>query len=519
MGQVNGTHTRKLHYIRLGFTALLLIAGCASPDFKKGMDAYSQNRCELAYQYFKKVPGIPKAGSELADGMAKATACIAEANMSQAIALQSAANSLPMPMAEKDYFRVLEIMEKATCKYKESLDYAKMFDSTSGAGATQLHKLEYLAELKQTYGQQLRKRQVYHLLSTAAGHAEAGAYESAISELQKALLKEGGSMSSRENKKIKEQLVVAKCQHIRNQIKMKNWSSVQFALAALDTGEFEGIESDLVQCVKSEYVSAYCRATLEKSEKYFREYNLKKALGVLDSMGNISNSTVKERRHQLKLYQNIINDAFKKADAAYEKKIQKYSGYLTPELACDITEISIHKLQFVMDDDGLKKYLNSEKIGENSLHNILKDGLKNAFTIRDISSNALRVKYLIRCPNEERWHIRMEMWLEKKGVALFNKNDEATTDTFEIYQGWGPFKKIYPGQIRVLNSVMEDLARKNIDFFTPFGRCKNHIIAEFAKVCIENITVKDITLSDFNILKQIIEKNARTDVPYVFKPS
>jgi len=502
--------------IRLACTALLLIVGCASPDFKKGMDAYYQNRCELAYQYFKKVPGIPKAGSELADGMAKATGCIAEANMSQAIALQITANSLPMPMAEKDYFRVLQIMEKAICKYKESLDYAKLFDPTSGA--TQRHKLEYLAELKQTYEQQLRKRQVHHMLSTAIAHAEAGEYESAVSELQKALLKEDGSISSREKKKIKEQLVVAKCQHIRNQIKMKDWSSVQFALAALDTGEFEGIESDLVQCVKSEYISAYCRAALEKSEKYFRKYNLKKALGVLDTMGEISNSAVKKRHRQLKFYQNIINDSFKKAEAAYEKKIQKYSGYLTPELACDITEISIHKLQFVMDDEGLKKYLNSDKIGEESLHNILKDDLENAFVIRDMSSNALRVKYLIRCSNEERWHIRMEMWLEKKGVPLFNKNDESTTDAFEIYQGWGPFKKIHPGQIRVLNSVMENLARKNIDFFIPFGRCKNHIIAEFAKVCIEKITVKDLTLSDLKILKQIIEKNARTEVPYVLKP-
>lgn len=487
-----------------GCFAALLLCGCASPHFKQGMDAYHHNRCEVAYQLFKQVPGIVKAGSELADGLAKAAACIAEGKLTQAVALKNDADHLHMPMAEKTYFQALENITNAILKYKEAMGYAEIFSPSSGVHLQ--YKLESLDQLKKTYVQTLHKRRVFYLVSAAVSHAESGDYEAAISDFQKALLKEDGTLSLIEKKKIKEQLVLAKCQHIRNQIAIKAWDRVQYSLAYLDTAEFQGIKPNLIQCIKAEYVSAYCRDVLEKSENYFRLGNLKTALALLESVGDKSNSSVKKRCTQLRFYQKAIESALLKAENLYEKEKQKYSKYLSPEHACDIEAIRIEKIGLIINDEVLRKCLNPKGIEASSLSYILKDVLEKSFVIRNRSKDIVKARYRIACPDGERWHVCLEIWLEKNGVPIFKKINEMTTDRFDIYQGWGPFKKINPGQISVLNSVLENLARENIVFFIPFARCKKQIIAEEAKAFLESTTSTGFVPTDLEILRNIVEK-------------
>ncbi|SMD05940.1 hypothetical protein SAMN02746065_12641 [Desulfocicer vacuolatum DSM 3385] len=486
--------------------AALFFGGCASPHFKKGMSAYHHNRCEVAYNHFKRVPGIIETGSKLADALSKVAVCIADGKVKQAVALKTAADHLQMPMAEKEYSRSLEAITNAIFKYKEAVEYAKIFAPSSG-GALQ-NKLESLDQLKKAYLQQLQKRKIFYLVSVAANHAEAGDYETAVSDFQKALLKEGGVLSGMEKNKIKERLVVAECQHIRNQIAINAWDRVQYSLAYLDTGEFEGIKPDLVQCVKTEYVSAYCRDILEKSEGYFRSGNLKKALGVLESMENINNFLVRKRRYQLRFYQKTIENALDKAEKIYKRKKQEYFQYLSPEQACDIDVVAIEKIDLIINDEVLKKCLDPEDIEDASLYFILKDGLKKSFVVGDNSKDTVRTRYRIACPDGERWHVQLEIWLEKDGVTILKKNNEVTTDSFEIYQGWGPFKKISPGQIAVLNSVLETLVQQNIVFFIPFAHCKKQVITAEANASIEKITSPEITAVDLDVLKKIIEKSS-----------
>ena len=152
--------------------------------------------------------------------------------------------------------------------------------------------------------------------------------------------------------------MLAKCQHIRNQIAIKAWDRVQYSLAYLDTAEFQGIKPNLIQCIKAEYVSAYCRDVLEKSENYFRLGNLKTALALLESVGDKSNSSVKKRCTQLRFYQKAIESALLKAENLYEKEKQKYSKYLSPEHACDIEAIRIEKIGLIINDEVLRKCLN-----------------------------------------------------------------------------------------------------------------------------------------------------------------
>lgn len=485
---------------------LLIISqlnGCTSSYFRKGVKAYNLNKCREAYALFRKVPGSPEKGSRLSDKLSKSLCCIADKLSEDAADLKSEADNLEVPQAKKRYNDALNLLEKAISTYEEAVQYAELHKK--GSALMLQNKLTRLTALKKRYLKKIHKRESSYFIKSAAMDIERGDYENAVLNYSRALIPPDRYQFEEKKDYIAEQFRIVKCQYIRDEMASGNWDRARRAVTDLENLPFQERENRQIKNILQEFNIAYCNYLMEESEEYFHKCDIVKARRILKKAVFRGDSRAEKRLQKLRQYHFAVDAAIGRAVNEFEEMKKTYNEYLTPEQACAIEVIQMKPFEAMAKGKILKKWLQKkEKAAAESLHAAVHHVLAKAFLINKTAQASVTGIYHIAVENGEQWVIQLELRLQNGQQVVFHKTGTIRTDRFDLFSGWGPFRKVREDQTSVLLSSLQSLAKSTAEYFIPFSRCKGQTIISKARKYLFDSLNGQLDPADRETLKRLI---------------
>ena len=549
---MHGVHVRNERYAWAGILIALglwVLSGCASPFLEKGQQALEHSQYRQAYEYFKKVPGSPKPGSELADGLAKATEGVGTQVLSQAKQAMARGERLGMPEGREYYLEALQKLDEAIRWYRLSVSYHDVF--APGSSNRVRSQIDHIRTLRARWQDRFEKAQRQFALQEARRLFNSGQFLEAIQNYTTALKFDWTDRPDLE-KEIRRGLLTSRVQLIRSYLRQRRWREALSLLDLVSQSEQAELDRGLVENVRREYVSAraqyvlqmvderkwgdaqravnelrnptlfhaapaavnralaayrqaYGQSLLERGIQVFQEGDIDRACDLIQQAIDQGNPAAQEYKQRYLRYKELLVRALEEAKDEYERRLAESFGRISPEQACGIDEVQLVEFSSLVRGDKLEGWLDKQNINFPLIAEKVRMVLGKAYRLVPQAPARLNGNYVIEILEGNRWRVALEMWLQRDNETIFRAKGEETTDAYDIYSGFSIFRHINDNQAPILRSILNNLAKKVSERFIPFGKCRRELIRQAAYRFIQRSLSEQEAYQDLSVLRKLVD--------------